>query len=494
MRKYFWLMLIALLTVAFSATAYAVDLKASGMFRVDSDLFRNVAAPKKGIYGPIDSDFRPGGGAFDRDAAYMSSRARLKFDMVADKNLSGTVYLEMDSSTWGDKSGDRNRMGFWTADRAAVEVKNAYINFGLPYFGIPVPMTVRAGIQGLSLRSGLFYSADGAGVTLGMKPDPMNIQLYWFKPYEGNTATADDADIYAMHASVKIDKMTIGGWGAFLNMNAYPIPTAVPAYGTDAAANRADMYWLGAYGEGKLGPANFKLDFAYDTGTVESKANAAAHDVDYTGWAVHLKVDVPVDKYNFGVVTWYATGSDQKKTSGDGLPGDATPWGTTTKKVNSYVLPVGTEIGGMCGEGFVFFDNWALGIEHYGSSSTALGNGNMNRGHIGGTWMAKLYGVAQLAPWYNITLQAMYIGDTTKNGNTVGNARKPGTTRPRDDASIGWELGLLNEFKIYKQLTWYAGGGYLFAGDALDYYDGTKFKNVSPKDPWQIATRLLYEF
>lgn len=444
--------------------------------------------------------FNRGGGAFNRDAAYMGSRARLKFDLVADKNLSGTVYFEMDSSTWGDKDGTRNRMGFWSADRAAVEIKNAYINFGLPYFGIPIPMTIRAGIQGFSLRSGLFYSVDGAGITLGLKPDPMNIQFYWFKPYEGNTATADDDDVYALHASVKVDKMTIGAWGAYLNFNSYPIPTDIAKYGkapstdfTKGTPNEADMYWLGAYGEGKLGPADVKLDVVMDTGTVKSVVNPAFHDVDFTGWAAHLKVDVPWEKYNFGVVTWYATGSDQKKTSGNGLPGDTNPWGTTTKKVNSYVLPPGGEIGGMCGEGFVFFDNWALGDEHYGSSSSALGAGLMNRGHIGGTWMAKVYGVAQVAPWYNITLQAMYIGDTTKNGNTVGNARKSGGT-PRDDKSIGWELGMLNEFKIYKQLTWFVGGGYLFAGDALDYFNTTTGRNKSPADPWQIATRLLYEF
>lgn len=64
MRKYFWLMLIGLLITAFSATAYAVDLKASGMFRVDSNMFENIGQPDQAIFGPVNSDFQPGGGSF----------------------------------------------------------------------------------------------------------------------------------------------------------------------------------------------------------------------------------------------------------------------------------------------------------------------------------------------------------------------------------------------------------------------------------------------
>ena len=37
-----------------------------------------------------------------RPAAYVESRGRLKFDAIMGKELSGTIFFEMDSRTWGD--------------------------------------------------------------------------------------------------------------------------------------------------------------------------------------------------------------------------------------------------------------------------------------------------------------------------------------------------------------------------------------------------------
>jgi hypothetical protein len=67
----------------------------------------------------------------------------------------------------------------------------------------------------------------------------------------------------------------------------------------------------------------------------------------------------------------------------------------------------------------------------------------------------------------------------------------------RDDKSIGWEIDLYNEVALYKNLKFAIGGGILFAGKAMDYWDSTVVtadKNVSPKNPWIIATSITYSF
>jgi hypothetical protein len=91
----------------------------------------------------------------------------------------------------------------------------------------------------------------------------------------------------------------------------------------------------------------------------------------------------------------------------------------------------------------------------------------------------------------------MYIGDTTKNGNTLGNAVTYAGT-PRNDSSIGWEFNLINDIQIYKNLQFRAGAGYLFAGNAFDQVDlrpgHLPNTNVSPNNPWAIVTKLLYVF
>ena len=60
----------------------------------------------------------------------------------------------------------RNTMGYWNADRAAVEIKHAYFDVAIPYFGVHVPMTMRFGIQPFAIRDVMFFYADGAGITL----------------------------------------------------------------------------------------------------------------------------------------------------------------------------------------------------------------------------------------------------------------------------------------------------------------------------------------
>jgi len=118
-------------------------------------------------------------------------------------------------------------------------------------------------------------------------------------------------------------------------------------------------------------------------------------------------------------------------------------------------------------------------------------------GSYGGTWFAKLYGQYKPAPWYRITVFGMYIGDTAKHGNKLGDAVNSDGT-PRDDKAIGWEIGLFNDIQIYRNLQLRAGGGYLFAGKAFDYHDlrtgAPANTNASPANPWALAVKLLYVF
>ncbi|MDI7261204.1 MAG: hypothetical protein QME90_14970, partial [Thermodesulfobacteriota bacterium] len=172
MKKFIVLSLAGLLIMAMSSMVYAqkLDFKASGHIYAQSFLYVNLPALSYGTAplftgragGGISSDYRPGGGAFDETNSWMNARGRLKFDAVMGKELSGTIFFEMDSSRWGDISTDRNRMGYWTADRAALEIKNVYIDFGVPV--IPVPARVRVGLQGMTIRPQMVHDTDGMGI------------------------------------------------------------------------------------------------------------------------------------------------------------------------------------------------------------------------------------------------------------------------------------------------------------------------------------------
>ena len=90
----------------------------------------------------------------------------------------------------------------------------------------------------------------------------------------------------------------------------------------------------------------------------------------------------------------------------------------------------------------------------------------------------------------------MYIGDNTKNGDTVGYARDPNTGYQtlQNNHRIGCELDLVNELQIYRNLTFKFWGGYLWSGAALDMFNLGTGTNFSPHNPWAIRTRLMYTF
>jgi hypothetical protein len=331
----------------------------------------------------------------------------------------------------------------------------------------------------------------------------------------------DDVDVWGLHANAKISTFTIGAYGLLFRMNTYPFyvaqtgPFGLTGSVADtrlAALNpsipgtfKSHMWWWGGYVDGKAGPVNLNYDFVYDYGSVDERQSFGPqyHNVKYEGWATRLKVDFPWEKFNFGAVGMYATGSDTRRTSNTGLPGSTTAAfpgaaaGWTSRRVSGYVVPPGSEQGPATGESVLMY-----GMEGGATGGYAIAEnanyGALSRGGFGGTWFAKLYGSMKIAPWYKVTVQGLYIGDTTRHGNTFGNAIKykvggaPGILRK--DTDIGWELNLINEIQIYNNLRFFIGYGYLIAGDAMDVNWNGLGINRGPSNPWSLRTRLQYTF
>jgi hypothetical protein len=510
MKKFIVLILVGLLVLVFGTTVFAqtkeepkLDFRASGFINEISFYTRNIPPlnPAAKIYGAQGNYVTPDANAWNRKVSYLDSRAHLKFDAVMGKELSGTIYFEIDSTNWGDTPGgqagnitDRGKMGYWSADRAAVEVKNIYIDVGLPYIGIEAPMTARVGLQPLSLRPNILVYTDGMGISGGIKVDPVMIQPMWYKALEGVDWTADDVDVYGLHANAKVGTFTIGGYGLYYNMNTYPFFVSQNVGGVAGlpstlwslvqGTQQAAMWWWGVYADGKAGPVNLNFDFIIDRGKVESR-DPSVQDVKYRGWTTRLKVDFPYEMFNLGVVGVYGSGADRNKTDADGFANG------TNSKVGSFVVPVGSEAGAISGE--------SVALSMYAGSTGGIGYADthnynqMCKGSTGGIWFAKLYGSYKATPWYKVTLQGLYIGDTTKNGNTIGTA-VDAHGNYRDDKSIGWELDLVNELQIYKNLKWEIAGGILFAGDAMDFKRTGVNANKSMDNPWAILTRFTYTF
>ena len=554
MKKFVVLSLISFLILAFGATVYGqekapvLEFKASGWFDVISEYRMNVIQPGAGtsatggtstndvVYGAppavylpysavaatsgstvvtkspttgdqvlsvIDSNgeylvYRPGkakvttgaatkGDAYDKKTANMEGRGRLKFDALMGKEMSGTFQFEFDSTRWGERipagsTAQRNYAGFWgVSDRSALELKHMYFSFGMPW--IPVPTTIVAGIQPIGIRPSIFMSTDGPAITAAFKVDPATIKLIWAKALEGRDWEADDDDVYAIEANAKIQTFTIGGYYALFNWNTYPAAgegaTGWPLYSSN-------VWWAGLYLDGKLGPVNLNFDFCYDDGKIEAYGSNAPKPLDVSGWGAILNIGFPWEKFLFGFSSIYGTGADQKKTAGKALPGAVTPWGTLPTKVGAFLVPGGTEAS----------NTHALVVDgggiNRGNSGFEPAADYHSRSGFGGLWINKIYAGFQFSPEFGTRIEGMYIRDNTKNGNTIGNAVTT-AGMPRDDKNVGWEIDLYNTLAIYKNLSFQFGAGYLFAGNAMDYWNGGT-TNTSPKNPWIVVTNLTYSF
>jgi len=333
------------------------------------------------------------------------------------------------------------------------------------------------------------------------------INPLFFKAFNGFDWASNSVDVYGLQVSAKIGEVSVGGYGLWYNMGTFPMQ--VNSVNTNVnpglwqiinGTQEGEFGWLGFYSDGKLGPVNYNFDFGYDYGKARSRMTPFAHSVQYNGWATRMKVDYPWEKANFGITGMYASGSDLNKTSSTGIPGSApanNPFGQSSN-VSGWMVPVGSEVGAVNGESAVFYgmeagasggQGWAVTHNYYQPS----------KGAFGGTWFTKLYGSYKVIPQYKVTVQAMYIGDTSRSGNTFGTAidvlnPTTGNVHYRNDGRIGYELDLINDFQIYKNLNFKVFGGYLFAGHAMDYWTGIGTENAHIRNPWALRTRLMYTF
>jgi len=515
MKKFTVVSLAALLVLALGATAYAqvkLDFRASGNIDAQTHYSKNVPPLQSGasaIFGSIPADYRTWDftngvhRATNRKIAYWDSRMSLRFEAAMGKELNGVLQFEIDSTRWGNSQGgirpgsEAHAIGVWSTDRVGIEVKYMYFDVGLPYFGIPVPMNLRVGAQPLAIRPWFFQATDGVGVSAGIKIDPVNINPFYFKPGEGfDFDMGDDVDIYGVQANAKLGTFTLGGYFLYLNHGSFPLTdqpfSAAPPPGPYVnGTQKADFWWVGLYMDGKAGPFNIQLDGAFDRGVVRP----AGYDrnVTYQGYAGLAKIEYPFEKFSFAVTGMYASGADADQTGATGVAGVSTANNArSARRVESWGVPTGSENGAANNQSAVFYgmEAGASGGQGYGASH----NYNQpSKGAFGGTWFAKLAGSYKVTPWYKVTLQGLYIGDTTVSGNTYGTARK-NPTQLRDDQFIGVELDMINEFEIYKNLTFKLFGGYMWAGNAMDLWNAGAGVNQNAQSPWAIRTRLLYTF
>jgi len=451
------------ITTGSAISAQAADLTVTGFAQALTYLLGNyrINAPSNPVA--------------DKGSGYTSSfideRMHIYLDMRATKDIGAVLKLELDSTNWGDNQAatdeQRNKVGRLNADRAGLEIKNAYIDANLPN----IPVNLKVGVYGFYNRPHVFQYTDAAGVNVTIKADPVTITPFYYKGYEGAYDKQDDNDYYGLMLDHTGKALKVGAYGLYLRMgdfNAATRPTfSYPYKGSYTDFNvtqSGDFYWAGVYADGGVGNFLFRFDAIYNGGKLKDKTTPTSQDVDYQGWMLYGKAWLDFKQYEIGLVGMYSTGDDLNDTT----------------KVKGFRLPPGSESYAVFGEGLIFYPSPLNSVNGYIAMDFGAYNYQPYRGY-GGTYLAKAYATINPTKWLSLRGQYSYIGDTVKNGNRFGSAS--------DKDVIGQEIDLFGKFTIAKNLTYDVGLGYLFAGDALKKNNATE-----PENPWAVITKLTVTF
>lgn len=345
MKRFTIFAIMALFLLGTVATASAVEMKASGSWRVSGNWMSNM--------NDFDDDD-------SSDNFNVKQRARTYFEFIANEDLKGVLKTEIGDFYWGNGAGEVS------GDEEAIEVKNAYLDFNIPN----TEVNIKAGLQGLTLPgfvggsplfsddvAGLTFNApitDMVGVTggwgrlqdndvnesetddsgddldLGFLAVPLNFDGLEFAPYFGYVWIGKDVlanTNSSSSGSITLDNGTVmntvsndsnnGPWAGISN----PMPW-MNYIAEDHLAGVNEFDDSGAWYAGipmKLSmfdPLVVMADVHYGRMDIEVE-DADKDDIEIKGWLADLAVEYKMDMMTPMIFGSYSTGLDKDDVDDD---------------------------------------------------------------------------------------------------------------------------------------------------------------------------------
>lgn len=484
MRKgWFWGLAIVL-GVALAVPATGAEFLVSGDTHVSFRLYRNLfdAAPPQiagKTIGGTPLDF----GAVIKPEETMDTwtqTTKVKLGIKASENLSG--YLEWDMDVFGGVWGGTSGFGKWN-EKGDVKISRAYIDFKIP--GLDHPVWTRVGIQPFAIRPNVFLNTSrGGGIsfrsTYNVSGNALSLGTGW-----GKISEYDAGEYNLINTSTNLFyglldyKMKGMGFGFYIAL----VTGREAGNGKDKNGN---IWWIGGYSDGKIGPMNYNLDLIFDTGQEKIKDVKPTYKNEFNGWFARAVVTYPYEKFTFGLGGLYASGDDYKKVQ-------------LKRKYSGFVLPYKADPFGPADDSLIVISGWnqspspAGDVGYTTNPFNSIGVGTMNLAQEGwpGIWGVRLF--ADYKAYDRLTLrgQVSYWGDTSKHGDSFEYPFLSSYRKDKDEDDIGFEVDLGVRIDIYKNLTLLSSFGYLWAGNAIDMKE---IRGKAIEDPYAWVTTLWFTF
>lgn len=469
-KKIVALAAVALLVVAFAVPAGAVKLKFNG----DMNHRFYTTNHNDFIVGATDNT-----GSID-DGSVTDNKAEIKyrfwFEAASDDDqVKGVFATEIGGLSFGQQPGATRGMNY-SGDSIALEARWGYLDFQLPF--AEQKSRVRIGLQPVKSNYWLWNETVGA-VNLYGSAGSFDYQLAWMRGYEVDVKTKKEEDRFNDQDALlgRLDfkpqaGMNVGllGLWQFNNINKegggdYIITPQ--SYGVKTFPKNVDMNFGTVGTDGKWSSDAFFVnwDLLYQFGSIDQalytdldgNTTAALTDYDLEAYFLHADLGMKMGKTTLTYTFWYASGDD------DPADEDFEAFLATDVDIfdNICLMEGGwadddyfTERPYMLDKGFIMNK---LALDYQATEKTKVG----------------------IAGMYMMTAEDLEYTDDSG-------------AKMSEDA-IGFEIDAYVKYKLFKNVELAVNTGFLFADDAMDYFEAAK-DGSSDEDIWRADMRIRYKF
>ncbi|MBO4295792.1 MAG: outer membrane homotrimeric porin [Desulfovibrio sp.] len=499
------------------AEVQAVDFKAKGVWISMLEMGDGGNFMRKDRTGR----HQQGWGRWGEDRFEAKNRVRLQLEAVASESLSGTVYFEMGTFTWGKaKTG-----GALGADGKIIKIKHSYLDWKVP----DTDVKVRMGLQRIFLpdyatEASQVFDADVAGISVSA---PFNenaaLTAFWARPFNDNweggergcVSYLDNADFFGLSLALNFDGFKLTPWvmGGMIGKNTFRTwdeknnrywyygkdvdsgggwgfglaPAAYADRGRDRSNAYAGAIWAGLTGE-FTGCDPFRLAWSFNYGSIATGEEA----LDRRGFYAALLAEYKFDWGTPGIYGWYSSGDDDDPTNGsERLPSiggnnESTSGLTSIATMATWTLGrdgvLGQTLSGTWGVGLrvrdvSFVENLkhTLHVNYYQGTNSS----DMARYIKGAASPYKIVTPNTSAPDFNTVDYGLYLTDKDR----------------------AFEVGLMSTWQIYDNLRLLVEANYiaLWLDNSRSVWGGfTKggaYRHAnSTEDLWNVNVSLIYKF
>jgi len=505
--KRFWLILLSLgLVMAFSVSAFAVDVKVSAEYYAGG-LYLNKVTVDDGF-----ENWQGDRGSEQPSTAFFFQRLRMGADFIVSPCLKLVTRFDAMERIWGGarSSGYGGSVGFDDDDdseplvnSAGTRAENENIAVDLVYIDYTAPIgQFKVGYQ-KDYVWGTVFADRGEG-------NPAGQIQYWksFGPatvFAGYAKEVDNSYSAVTSTSLTdkdVDSYRLGGIYNFKNNKVSGEAGALFRWNRDASPRdfffmsyMSNIYVIDPYVKAKIGPVNIQAELQYYFGDMMKfepytwlpfPVMPPMANVSVSALSVFVDATANFGMFNVGGTFAYLSGDDPGTT--DKLEGSGRPFAINTGGLdwNPCLILFNTDL-----------NYWAGNIYGHGHSlnpfltnatvvNSEMSNALFFQGRVGvkptPQWdiqMAVSFAQADKKPAYYYDSMMGFWGDY---------ATQPGGT-------YGTEIDITSTYKITNNLTYMLGIGYLFTGDYFkgrDYDFGAGGSKVN--DDFIFINKLILSF